>query len=78
MCTFSKPQLVPFSGLGDGALRGGIIGKMGKVGKVDMVQQVKDGERQVVVVPHFSDLGVDLPPVRMIQRRQGTRWVLVE
>ncbi|ORY32326.1 P-loop containing nucleoside triphosphate hydrolase protein [Naematelia encephala] len=41
-------------------------------------EQVKEGEREVVVVPHFKGLGVDLPGVRKVQRREGTRWVLVE
>lgn len=35
-------------------------------------------ERDVVVVPHFGDLGVDLPPVKRKQRREGTRWVTLE
>ncbi|KAK4687994.1 ATP-dependent RNA helicase DHX37/DHR1, partial [Tremellales sp. Uapishka_1] len=38
----------------------------------------REGERDVVVVPHFKDLGVDLPPIKMKQRREGTRWVLCE
>lgn len=42
------------------------------------VKEVMDGEREVVVVPRFEGLGVDLPPVKMRQRREGTRWVLVE
>ena len=42
------------------------------------VAEVKEGERVVSVVPHFRDLGVDLPAVKMRQRREGTRWVLVE
>jgi ATP-dependent RNA helicase DHX37/DHR1 len=33
-------------------------------------------EREVIVVPHFADLGVDLPPVKRKQRREGTRWVM--
>ena len=41
-------------------------------------EQVKNGEREVWVVPHFADLGVDLPPKKMKQKREGTRWVLVE
>ncbi len=35
-------------------------------------------EREVVVVPHFGDLGVDLPPVKRKQRREGTRWITLE
>ena len=35
-------------------------------------------ERDVVVVPHLRGLGVDLPPVKKTQKREGTRWVLVE
>ena len=39
----------------------------------------KQGEqREVVVIPHFGALGVDLPPVKKIQRREGTRWVLLD
>lgn len=62
-CTFSKPELA------------GV--KLGKA-KSSKLEQVKEGEREVFVTPHFGDLGVDLPPVRMKQRREGTRWVLVE
>jgi len=43
-----------------------------------VVKEVKEGEREVSVVPHFRGLGVDLPVVRMRQRREGTRWVLVD
>ena len=39
---------------------------------------VKEGEREVWVIPHFGDLAVDLPPKKMTQRRDGTRWVLVQ
>lgn len=42
------------------------------------VKEVREGEREVVVVPHFRGLEVNLPAVRMKQRREGTRWVLVE
>ena len=38
----------------------------------------EEKEREVMVVPHFRGLGVDLPAVRRRQRREGTRWVLVE
>ncbi|OCF55427.1 ATP-dependent RNA helicase DHX37/DHR1 [Kwoniella mangroviensis CBS 10435] len=40
----------------------------------------KDGteEREVYVTPHFRDLGVDLPVMKMRQRKEGTRWVLIE
>jgi ATP-dependent RNA helicase DHX37/DHR1 len=38
----------------------------------------KDDTREVIVVPHFSDLGVDLPAVKRKQRREGTRWVMAE
>lgn len=62
-CSFSRPEVVPGRG---------IKGKKGKV------EELKEGEREVVVTPHFGDLGVDLPQVRMKQRREGTRWVLVE
>ena len=50
----------------------------GKGGRKGIVEQVKEGEREVLVTPHFGDLGVDLPPVKMKQRREGTRWVLME
>ncbi|ORX35970.1 P-loop containing nucleoside triphosphate hydrolase protein [Kockovaella imperatae] len=49
-----------------------------KVKGKNQADQVRNGEREVWVVPHFGDLGVDLPPKRMKQRREGTRWVLVE
>ncbi|KLT42475.1 P-loop containing nucleoside triphosphate hydrolase protein [Cutaneotrichosporon oleaginosum] len=35
-------------------------------------------EREVIVVPHFGDLGVDLPPIKRRQRREGTRWVTLD
>lgn len=63
-CTFSKPEVPPK-----------MVGKKGGKGVVEMT---KEGERDVLVTPHFGDLGVDLPPVKMKQRREGTRWVLVE
>jgi ATP-dependent RNA helicase DHX37/DHR1 len=67
MCTFSRPVEMtttgkPKSGLS--ALGNGLGGK--------------DDTREVIVVPHFSDLGVDLPAVKRKQRREGTRWVMVE
>ncbi|WVQ70890.1 hypothetical protein IAR50_000415 [Cryptococcus sp. DSM 104548] len=37
-----------------------------------------DNEREVFVTPHFKDLGVDLPVQKKKQRREGTRWVLVD
>jgi ATP-dependent RNA helicase DHX37/DHR1 len=65
LCTFSTPREMP----GKGKSGNGIgIAAMGG----------KEDERDVVVVPHFRDLGVDLPAVRRKQRRKGTRWVLVE
>lgn len=39
---------------------------------------VTANEREVIVVPHFGDLGVDLPPIKRRQRREGTRWVTLE
>jgi ATP-dependent RNA helicase DHX37/DHR1 len=37
----------------------------------------KDGdERDVFVTPHFGSLGVELPAVKVKQRRVGGRWVL--
>jgi ATP-dependent RNA helicase DHX37/DHR1 len=41
-------------------------------------RSVSATEREVVVVPHFGDLGVDLPPVKRRQRREGTRWITLE
>lgn len=35
-------------------------------------------EREVIVVPHLGDLGVDLPPVKRRQRREGTRWITLD
>ncbi|RSH92899.1 putative ATP-dependent RNA helicase DHR1 [Saitozyma podzolica] len=69
MCTFSRPVEMamtgkPKSGSGLSALGNGLGGK--------------DDTREVIVVPHFSDLGVDLPAVKRKQRREGTRWVMVE
>lgn len=63
MCTYSKPAEVP---------------KISSSKSKSKVEEVREGEREVVVVPHFADLGVDLPPVRMKQKRIGTRWVLSE
>ena len=45
--------------------------------KADAGGRVVGDEREVVVVPHFGDLG-DLPPVKRKQRREGTRWVMVD
>lgn len=39
---------------------------------------LKDDEREVFVTPHFKDLGVDLPVMKKKQRREGTRWILVD
>ncbi|WVW82347.1 hypothetical protein I302_104354 [Kwoniella bestiolae CBS 10118] len=63
LCSFSKPLDIP-----------------GSTGNRSKIVRNKDGseEREVYVVPHFKDLGVDLPAVRMRQRREGMRWVLVE
>jgi hypothetical protein len=39
----------------------------------------KEGDvREVFVTPHFKDLGVDLPAIKMKQRREGARWVVCE
>ena len=61
-CSFSKPEAPP-------------VGVKRAKGKME---EIKEGEREVLVTPHFADLGVDLPPIRVKQRRQGTRWVMVE
>jgi len=63
LCSFSRPVDVP-----------------GKVSaKTLEMQGGKQGDvREVLVVPHFGALGVDLPPVKKKQRREGARWVLVE
>lgn len=39
---------------------------------------LKDDEREVFVTPHFKDLGIDLPVMKKKQRREGTRWILVD
>lgn len=49
----------------------GMRAKMGQ-------KAANETEREVIVVPHFGDLGVDLPPVKRKQRREGTRWVTLE
>ncbi|WWD17862.1 hypothetical protein CI109_102306 [Kwoniella shandongensis] len=64
LCTFSKPMDVP------GKLIGGVKKVQGGTGTVE--------EREVFVTPHFKDLGVDLPVIKMKQRKEGPRWVLVE
>jgi ATP-dependent RNA helicase DHX37/DHR1 len=63
LCSFSRPVDVP-----------------GKVSaKTLEMQGGKQGDvREVLVVPHFGALGVDLPPVKKKQRREGARWVLVD
>lgn len=42
------------------------------------VEPAKGDSREVMVIPHFRDLGVDLPAVKKLQRREGTRWILVD
>lgn len=64
LCTFSRPMDIP--GAGSSATAG------------RMVQEKQGQEREVVVVPHFGALGVDLPPIKKNQRREGTRWVLLD
>ncbi|WWC86272.1 uncharacterized protein L201_001145 [Kwoniella dendrophila CBS 6074] len=66
LCSFSKP-LETSSSSTSAALRSKII-------------KNKDGieERQVFVIPHFKDLNVDLPPIKMKQRKEGQRWVLMD
>jgi ATP-dependent RNA helicase DHX37/DHR1 len=63
LCTFSRPVDVP-----------------GKISARALeIQGGKQGEeREVLVVPHFGALGVDLPPVKKKQRREGARWVLLD
>lgn len=39
---------------------------------------VKGDTREVFVIPHFRDLGVDLPAVKKTQKREGTRWLLLD
>lgn len=65
LCTFSRPVEMPAATSASSAGRV----KKGKGG---------EDEREVVVIPHFGALGVDLPPVKKTQRRDGTRWVLVD
>ncbi|KAK8865947.1 hypothetical protein IAR55_001096 [Kwoniella newhampshirensis] len=62
LCTFSKPMDMPGKSLPGGVRR--------TAGGVE--------EREVFVTPHFKDLGVDLPVMKMKQRKEGPRWVLVE
>ncbi|WVO12956.1 hypothetical protein L204_100565 [Cryptococcus depauperatus] len=38
----------------------------------------RNDEREVYVTPHFKDLRVDLPVIKKKQKREGTRWVLVD
>ena len=40
--------------------------------------RTKGDEREVVCVPHLRSMGVDLPPTKVRQKREGSRWVLVE
>jgi ATP-dependent RNA helicase DHX37/DHR1 len=68
MCSFSRPMEVPSTGKG----RSGPSATGGSGGGAS------GNERDVVVIPHFGALGVDLPAVKKKQRREGTRWVLVE
>ena len=49
-----------------------------KGGKANKAREATDSEREVVVVPHFRPLAVDLAPIKKKQRREGTRWVLVD
>ncbi|WVQ85563.1 hypothetical protein IAT38_007729 [Cryptococcus sp. DSM 104549] len=62
LCTFSKPVEMPSKAKALGR-------QVGKGG---------EEERDVYVTPHFKDLGVDLPVMKMKQRKEGTRWVLLE
>ncbi|OCF41767.1 ATP-dependent RNA helicase DHX37/DHR1 [Kwoniella heveanensis CBS 569] len=73
MCSFSKPMELPASGG-----RGGVAPK--NMSLRTGVTRNKDGteEREVFVTPHFKDLAVDLPVIKMKQRKEGPRWVLVE
>lgn len=48
-----------------------------KEGKVIGMDRIKGDERIVGVVPHLRSLGVDLPAIKMKQRRQGSKWVYV-
>lgn len=41
-------------------------------------ERLRGVEREVGVVPNFRPLGVDLPAVKIKQRREGSRWVYVE
>lgn len=65
LCTFSRP--VENAHSHSASASASAVGKM------------KQGEeREVIVVPHFGALGVDLPPIKKKQRRDGTRWVLLD
>jgi ATP-dependent RNA helicase DHX37/DHR1 len=41
-------------------------------------ERLRGVEREVGVVPNLRTLGVDLPAVRIKQKREGSRWVYVE
>ncbi|WWC66285.1 uncharacterized protein I206_100186 [Kwoniella pini CBS 10737] len=62
-CTFSKP-----------------IESSSSFSKSGRILKNKDGieERDVFVTPHFGELSVELPVIKMKQRKEGTRWILVE
>ncbi|WRT64167.1 uncharacterized protein IL334_001096 [Kwoniella shivajii] len=62
LCSFSKPIEMP------------------KTKSTIITTKNKSGveEREVYVTPHFKDLGVDLPIMKMKQRKEGPRWILVE
>ncbi|EIW72461.1 hypothetical protein TREMEDRAFT_70724 [Tremella mesenterica DSM 1558] len=75
MCSWSKPQEIK---LGASGIRNWSKPQEMKLGAARMGNVGKGDEREVWVIPHFRALGVDLPPVKKIQRREGTRWVLVE
>ncbi|WWC58708.1 uncharacterized protein I303_101252 [Kwoniella dejecticola CBS 10117] len=64
-CTFSKPMEMPSAS---------------NKNRVSRVIKNKEGieERDVFVTPHFGELGVELPVMKMKQRKEGARWVLVE
>jgi ATP-dependent RNA helicase DHX37/DHR1 len=71
MCTFSRPVEMPGKAKLGASATSSSLGLGKGLGN-------KDDTREVIVVPHFSDLGVDLPAVKRKQRREGTRWVMVE
>ncbi len=67
LCTFSRPLEMPSS-----AVQARVAAAQSKGPTVPK----ESDERDVFVTPHFGNLGIELPPVKAKQVRQGGRWVL--